>query len=146
MNYESLKLNPPSTKKKKRVGCGSGSGHGSTCGRGHKGQKARSGGGNRPGFEGGQMPLIRRLPKRGFNNPFKKKWQIVNIQHLNQFEDNSIVNVEVLKKKNIIKNTKTPVKILGLGNLSKKLTVEAHAFSQGAREAIEKVGGQVKEI
>jgi len=146
MNFESLGIKSPVRKAKKRVGRGPGSGSGLTCGTGHKGQKSRGGYSSKPGFEGGQMPLIRRLPKRGFTNIFKKNYQIVNIGRLNQFDDKAQVNPETLKEKNIIKNIKTPVKILGSGELNKTLTVQAHAFSNTAKETIEKAGGQVKEL
>ncbi len=146
MNFERLGLKPPANRKKKKLGRGTGTGSGKTSGRGHKGQKSRSGSGTKPGFEGGQMPLIRRLPKRGFNNPSGTVYQVVNIQTLNKFDDNAEVNPKVLRKANIIKKVKEPVKILGVGELTKKLTVQAHAFSKAAREAIEKAGGEVKEL
>ena len=136
------------TTEKKRLGRGIGSGLGKTSGKGHKGQWARSGGGVRPGFEGGQMPLIRRIPKRGFNNHFKKVYSIVNLSVLENFEANSVVDMEVLNEKGLIKVMKDCVglKVLGNGTLTKALTVKAKAFSASAKEAIEKAGGTVEQI
>ena len=136
MKLEELKSPPGANKKVKRVGRGTGSGHGKTSTRGHKGQKARSGGGVRPGFEGGQMPLQRRLPKRGFTNIFKKEYAIVNIRDLNSFDDGSEINPEVLQNAGLIKSIKDGVKILGDGELEKKLTVRAHKISRQAEEKI----------
>ncbi len=136
------------TSAKKRLGRGIGSGLGKTSGKGHKGQWARSGGGVRPGFEGGQMPLIRRIPKRGFNNHFKKVYSIVNLSVLENFEANSVVDMEVLNEKGLIKVMKDCVglKVLGNGTLTKALTVKAKAFSASAKDAIEKAGGTVEQI
>ncbi len=136
------------TTAKKRLGRGIGSGLGKTSGKGHKGQWARSGGGVRPGFEGGQMPLIRRIPKRGFNNHFKKVYSIVNLSVLENFEANSVVDMEVLNEKGLIKVMKDCVglKVLGNGRLTKAITVKAKAFSASAKEAIEKVGGKIEQI
>ena len=136
------------TTEKKRLGRGIGSGLGKTSGKGHKGQWARSGGGVRPGFEGGQMPLIRRVPKRGFNNHFRKVYSVVNLSVLEGFEANSVVDMEVLNEKGLIKIVKGSVglKVLGNGTLTKALTVKAAAFSASAKEAIEKVGGTVEQI
>ena len=133
---------------KKRLGRGIGSGLGKTSGKGHKGQWARSGGGVRPGFEGGQMPLIRRVPKRGFNNHFRKEYSIVNISVLESFEAGSVVDMNVLNEKGLIKVVKNSVglKVLGNGTLSKALTVKASGFSAQAKEAIEKVGGTCEVI
>ncbi|HHW58202.1 MAG TPA: 50S ribosomal protein L15 [Clostridia bacterium] len=132
---------------RKRVGRGIGSGHGKTSGRGQKGQKARSGGGVRPGFEGGQMPLTRRLPKRGFTNIFKKEYVIVNVGTLEErFEDGAVITPEVLIESGIIKDVKDGVKILGDGELSKKFTVKAHKFSQSAIDKIQAVGGKAEVI
>jgi large subunit ribosomal protein L15 len=130
--------------KKKRVARGTGSGHGRTAGRGHKGQKSRSGGGVRPGFEGGQTPLYRRLPKLGgFKNiPFKKFYLPVNVGVLEKFEKGSTVNLEILKKAGILKKD-LPFKILGKGELTKALNVEAHKFSKSAKSKIESAGGKV---
>ena len=136
------------TTSKKRLGRGIGSGLGKTSGKGHKGQWARSGGGVRPGFEGGQMPLIRRIPKRGFNNHFKKVYSIVNLSVLENFEANSVVDMEMLDQKGLIKVMKDCVglKVLGNGTLTKALTVKAKAFSASAKEAIEKAGGKAEQI
>ena len=137
-----------STTAKKRLGRGIGSGLGKTSGKGHKGQWARSGGGVRPGFEGGQMPLIRRIPKRGFNNHFKKVYSIVNLSVLENFEANSVVDMEVLAEKGLIKVLKGSMglKVLGNGTLTKALTVKAAGFSASAKEAIEKAGGKAEQI
>lgn len=138
-------LRPPvgSRKRVKRVGRGVGSGHGRTACRGTKGQNSRSGGGVSPGFEGGQMPLHRRLPKRGFVNIFKREFEIVNLRQLEQFEEGSTINPDLLVEKGIIKDYKNGVKVLGDGELTKRLTVIAHSFSKSAKEKIEKVGGKV---
>ena len=132
----------------KRLGRGIGSGLGKTSGKGHKGQWARSGGGVRPGFEGGQMPLIRRVPKRGFNNHFKKVYSIVNLSVLEGLEANSVVDMQMLNEKGLIKVLKGSVglKVLGNGTLSKALTVKAANFSASAKEAIEKAGGTAEQI
>ena len=132
----------------RRLGRGIGSGLGKTSGKGHKGQWARSGGGVRPGFEGGQMPLIRRIPKRGFNNHFKKVYSIVNLSVLEGFEANSVVDMNVLNEKGLIKDVKGCIglKVLGNGTLTKALTVKASSFSQSAKEAIEKAGGKAEQI
>ena len=135
-----------SRKKAKRRGCGTGSGHGKTSGRGHKGQKSRAGRKPRLGFEGGQMPLIRRIPKRGFTNQFKKEFQIVNIESLNSFADQSSVTVESLIEKRLINKNKIPVKVLGKGELKKKLEVKAHCFSKSAISKIETAGGSIKVV
>jgi large subunit ribosomal protein L15 len=135
-----------STKAPKRKGRGTGSGLGKTAGRGQKGQKARSGGGVRPGFEGGQMPLSRRLPKRGFTNIFAKVYTEVNIKDLEVFEPGTVVTPELLKEKGIIRKMNDGVKILGNGELSKSLTVKAHKFSKAAQEKIEAVGGKAEVI
>ena len=136
------------TTAKKRLGRGIGSGLGKTSGKGHKGQWARSGGGVRPGFEGGQMPLIRRIPKRGFNNHFRKVYSIVNLSVLENFQANSVVDMEVLMEKGLIKVMKDCIglKVLGNGTLTKALTVKAKAFSTSAKEAIEKAGGKAEQI
>ena len=133
---------------KKRLGRGIGSGLGKTSGKGHKGQWARSGGGVRPGFEGGQMPLIRRIPKRGFNNHFRKEYSIVNLSVLESFEAGSIVDINVLAEKGLIKLVKDSVglKVLGNGTLSKAITIKAERFSASAKEAIEKAGGKAEQI
>jgi large subunit ribosomal protein L15 len=135
-----------STKKSKRVGRGIGSGRGKTSTRGHKGQNARSGGGVRPGFEGGQMPLYRRIPKRGFTNIFKKQFVAVNIDELNKFDEDTKVTPELLIEKGIIKKIKDGVKILGNGQLNVKLHVVANAFSKTAKAKIEAAGGKTEVI
>ena len=136
------------TTEKKRLGRGIGSGLGKTSGKGHKGQWARSGGGVRPGFEGGQMPLIRRIPKRGFNNHFRKVYSVVNLSALEGFEANSVVDMETLNEKGLIKVVKGSVglKVLGNGTLTKALTVKAASYSASAKDAIEKAGGKAEQI
>ena len=129
---------------KKIVGRGEGSGLGKTSGKGHKGQKARSGGGVRPGFEGGQMPLYRRLPKRGFKNINRKEFVPVNVSSLNVFEDGAVVDVPMMIEKGLIKNELDGVKVLGNGNLEKKITVKAKYFSKSAIEKIENAGGKAE--
>ena len=129
---------------KKIVGRGEGSGLGKTSGKGHKGQKARSGGGVRPGFEGGQMPLYRRLPKRGFKNINRKEFVPVNVSSLNVFEDGAVVEVPMMIEKGLIKNELDGVKVLGNGNLEKKITVKAKYFSKSAIEKIENAGGKAE--
>jgi large subunit ribosomal protein L15 len=131
---------------RKRVGRGVGSGMGKTSTRGHKGQNARSGGGVRPGFEGGQNPLYRRLPKRGFNNPFRKEFAIVNLEDLNNFAAGTEVTPEVLMENGIVKSPKDGIKILGNGEITVKLTVKANKFSQSAVEKIQAAGGQTEVI
>lgn len=134
-----------SVKEAKRKGRGAGTGNGKTAGKGHKGQKARSGGGVRPGFEGGQMPLQRRMPKRGFCNlAFTKTYQIVNLCDLDSFADGNVVTAKELCEKGLINNENEPVKILGLGELKNKLTVTADKFSASAKEKIEAVGGKAE--
>ena len=129
-----------------RKGRGAGSGNGKTAGKGHKGQNARSGGGVRLGFEGGQIPLYRRLPKRGFTNVFAKEYAIVNVCDLNAFEDGAVINAEVLLEKRIIRKALDGVKVLGRGELTKKVTVQAAIFSAGAKEKIESVGGKCEVV
>ena len=133
-----------SVKDVKRIGRGHGSGNGKTAGKGHKGQKARSGGSIRPGFEGGQMPLQRRIPKRGFNNIFATKYAIVNVSDLNKFTDGTVVDTELLVASGLVKKVYDGVKILGNGELTAKLTVKAAKFSQSAVEKIEKAGGKTE--
>ncbi len=137
---------PGSRKKPKRVGRGKGSGNGKTSGRGHKGQGARAGGGPRPGFEGGQMPLKRRVPKRGFHNPFKKRFALVNVGQLDVFDAGSDVSPEILYGRGLVRKRSEAVKILGEGTLSKALTVRAHGFSSKAKEKIEGVGGRAESL
>ena len=135
-----------STTAQKRLGRGTGSGLGKTSGKGHKGAKARSGGGKRPGFEGGQMPLYRRVPKRGFTNIFGTEYAEVNVERLECFENGDTVTVDKLLEAGIIKKTLDGVKILGNGDLTKKLTVQANKFTAGAKEKIEAVGGKAEVI
>ena len=145
MKLHELRPNEKGLSSKKRVGRGPGTGLGKTSGKGHKGQNARSGGGVRPGFEGGQLPLFRRLPKRGFSNAkFKTVYAVINLSDLNKFEDGAIVTPEILKEMGILKNQLDGVKVLGNGKLEKKLTVKAHKFSKTAKEAIEKMGGKAE--
>ncbi len=135
------------SKERKRIGRGPASGQGKTAGKGHKGQKARAGRGMRAGFEGGQMPLQRRIPKRGFNNIFATEMAIVNVATLDKyFEDGAIVTVDALIEKGILKKTLDGVKILGQGEMTKKLTVQANAFSEGAKSKIEAAGGKAEVI
>lgn len=145
MELHNLKPNRGAKHSRKRLGCGESSGHGKTSGKGHKGQKARSGGGVRPGFEGGQMPLHRRLPKRGFNNTrFQDKIVIVNLSQLEgSFEDGATVNEVTLREAGLIKGQFDSIKLLGNGDLSKKLTIAVDAMSVTAKEKIEKAGGSV---
>ena len=131
---------------KKRLGRGIGSGLGKTSGKGHKGQWARSGGGVRPGFEGGQMPLTRRVPKRGFNNIFAEEWIAINLSALEKFEDGSVVDAEALAQKGIIKKANLPVKVLANGKLTKKLEVKLNAYSASAAQKIEALGGKAEVI
>ncbi len=135
-----------SKKSVKRIGRGHGSGQGKTAGKGHKGQNARSGGGVRPGFEGGQMPLQRRIPKRGFNNIFAKDIVAINVTSLNKFEDGTVVDVDALLKAGIVKNGFDGVKVLGNGTLTKKLEVKVSAFSASAKEKIENAGGKAEVV
>jgi large subunit ribosomal protein L15 len=146
MKLHELKPAPGSRKKKKRLGRGISAGQGKTAGKGHKGQNARSGGGVRPGFEGGQTPLYRRLPKRGFTNPNRVEYAIVNVSVLERFEDGTVVTPELLLQEGIVKNLKDGLKVLGEGELSKKLTVKAHKFSQSAVEKITAAGGATEVI
>jgi large subunit ribosomal protein L15 len=141
-------LRPPegARKGKKRIGRGEGSGHGGTSTKGHKGYKARSGGKRSPGFEGGQMPLQRRLPKRGFKNPFRKQWSVINLRDLSAFPDGAVVDVESLKSKGLVKKIESGVKILGEGEVLRPLTVRAQAFSLSAKKKIEAAGGKAEVI
>ena len=146
MKLHELSPAPGSVKKNYRKGRGPGSGNGKTAGKGHKGQNARSGGGVRPGFEGGQMPLQRRIPKRGFNNIFAVRYATVNVQELNRFEDGAVVDCETLKTIGLIKKTLDGVKILGKGDLNRKLTVNVAAFTESAKQKIEQAGGKAEVI
>ena len=147
MKLHELKPNDGATKAKKRLGRGTASGTGKTSGKGHKGQNARSGGGVRPGFEGGQLPLFRRLPKRGFSNAmFKVRYATINVSDLEKFEDGAVVTPELLKEMGLLKKQLAGVKVLGNGNLDKKITVKASAFSKSAIEKIENKGGKAEVI
>ena len=146
MKLHELSPAPGSTKKAYRVGRGAGSGNGKTAGKGHKGQKARSGGGVRPGFEGGQMPLYRRIPKRGFKNRNTKEIVAINIDRLECFDNDAVVTVDALIEAGIVSNPRDGVKILGNGELTKKLNVQVNAFSASAKEKIEALGGKAEVI
>lgn len=146
MRLDDLRPAAGSNRKRKRVGRGDGSGHGKTSCRGHKGQGARSGGNTKPGFEGGQMPLQRRLPKRGFRNPFKVEVAVVNLTQLEAFPAGTEVTPELLSQRGLVRGKERKVKILGEGALSKPLTVKAHGFSAPAKEKIEACGGKTELI
>lgn len=146
MKLHELSPAPGSVRKAYRKGRGEGSGNGKTAGRGQKGQKARSGGGVRIGFEGGQMPLTRRIPKRGFNNIFAKPLEIINLNALNRFEDGETVTAQALLDKGILRNCKYGYKVLGNGKVQRKVTVQATAFSASAKSAIEAAGGKAEVI
>ena len=146
LQLHTIKPNPGAKHRKKRLGNGESSGLGKTCGKGNKGQKARSGGGTRIGFEGGQMPLARRIPKRGFNNIFAKPLEIINLTSLDKFEDGDIVTAEALLAKGILSKCEYGYKVLGNGKVTKKVTVQAAAFSQAAKEAIEAAGGKAEVV
>ena len=144
MRIHDLSSGNHSRKGRKRVGRGTGSGHGKTSCRGHKGQNARSGGGVRPGFEGGQMPLQRRLPKRGFTNIFKKEYTVININNLNRFEPETMLDIEALKNAGLVKSVKDEVKLLGDGEISHPLVIKVHKVRKGAKAKIEAAGGKVE--
>ena len=146
MKLHELKPAEGSTAPAWRKGRGPGSGNGKTAGKGHKGQNARSGGGVRPGFEGGQIPLYRKLPKRGFHNKFATTYAIVNLDQLNKFEDNAVVSLETLVEAGIIRRELDGLKVLGRGEITKKLTVQAKVFSASAKEKIEAAGGKTEVI
>ena len=147
MKLHELRPNEKAFSSKKRVGRGPGSGLGKTSGKGHKGQNARSGGGVRPGFEGGQLPLFRRIPKRGFSNAkFKTTYAVINLSDLNKFEDGAVVTPELLKEMGLVKKQLNGIKVLGKGKLDKKLIVKAHKYSNVAKEQIEKLGGKAEVI
>ncbi|MBY6038443.1 50S ribosomal protein L15 [Fictibacillus nanhaiensis] len=146
MKLHELKPSEGSRKVRNRVGRGIGSGNGKTSGRGHKGQNSRSGGGVRPGFEGGQNPLARRLPKRGFTNPTRKEYAVVNLEKLVRFEEGTEVTPELLIETGVVSSLKNGIKVLGNGKLEVKLTVKAHKFSVSAKEAIEAAGGKTEVI
>ena len=144
MKLNELRATPGAMQDAKRIGRGHGSGNGKTAGKGHKGQKARAGHGFRPGFEGGQMPLQRRIPKRGFNNIFAKEIVAINLNALNAFEDGAVVDAAALVESGLVNDQCDGIKILGNGEISKKLTVHAAAFSQSAKEKIEAAGGKAE--
>lgn len=146
MKLHELSPAPGSVKEGFRVGRGTGSGNGKTAGKGHKGQNARSGGGVRPGFEGGQMPLQRRVPKRGFVNIFATKMATINVEDLNRFEDGTVVDAKAIVEAGLLKKTLDGVKILGRGEITKKLTVNVAAFSEGAKSKIEAAGGKAEVV
>jgi large subunit ribosomal protein L15 len=145
MKIHNLPGDPGRQQKRKRVGRGHGSGHGKTSTKGHKGQQSRSGGHTKPGFEGGQMPLQRRLPKFGFKNPFRVEYEVVNLSSLEKaFDEGATVDPEALKKARLVKSSRKPIKVLANGEITKKLTVKAHKFSETAREKIAKAGGSAE--
>ena len=146
MKLENLQYTEGARSVRKRIGRGHGSGTGKTSGKGHKGQNARSGGGVALGFEGGQTPLYKRIPKRGFTNYTRKEYAIINVESLNAFEDGAVVNFETLKAAGMLKKELDGLKVLGCGELTKKLTVQANKFSATAKESIEKAGGKVEVI
>ena len=146
MKLHELSPSEGSKKKAFRVGRGHGSGNGKTSGKGQKGQKARSGGGVRPGFEGGQMPIYRRLPKRGFTNIFAKKYTSINVEDLNKFDNGTEITAEVLKENGVIKKINDGIVVLGRGDLNKKVTIKAKRFSQSAEEKISAAGGKAEVI
>jgi large subunit ribosomal protein L15 len=146
MNLSSLKPPEGSRKKRKRIGRGDGSGHGGTSTKGHKGQNARSGGRVRPGFEGGQMPLSRRLPKRGFRNPFRKDIVTINIDQLRRFPEGSVIDRDALLEAGLVKKTRDGIKVLGRGNIEYPISVKVDMISRGAKDKIEAAGGSVVEV
>ncbi len=146
ITLESLVPHNKSKKKKKRIGRGPGSGHGKTACRGTKGQKSRSGASIPPGFQGGQMPLYRQLPKRGFKNPFRKSFGVLNVSVLDKLETDQVIDIDFLKNKGLIKKREKYVKILGDGDISKPVKLQVHAISNTAKEKIEKAGGSVEII
>jgi large subunit ribosomal protein L15 len=146
MNLSSLKPPEGSRKKRKRIGRGDGSGHGGTSTKGHKGQNARSGGRVRPGFEGGQMPLSRRLPKRGFRNPFRKKFVTINIDQLRRFPEGSVIDRDVLSEAGLVKKSGHGIKVLGKGKIEYPISVKVNMISRGAKNKIEAAGGSVVEV
>ena len=146
MRLDELKPPRGAKKRAKRKGRGPGSGRGKTAGRGTKGQGSRSGGGTPPGFEGGQMPLQRRIPKRGFHNPFKKAYAEINVRDLERFAPDSVVDEELLRQSGLVKGRWDGIKLLGTGDISKPLTLKVHRYSVGAREKIEAVGGKIEVV
>jgi large subunit ribosomal protein L15 len=146
MRLSELSPAPGSKHKKKRVGRGPGSGSGKTASRGHKGQNSRAGGGTKPGFEGGQMPLTRRIPKRGFTNIFRKPWAIINLRDLNRFAADSVVDAETLKEAGLIKQKALRIKLLAQGEVTVSLVVKVQAVSEQARTRVEAAGGRVEVV
>ena len=146
MRLDELQPSPGSKHPKKRVGRGPGSGTGKTAGRGHKGQNSRAGGGTKPGFEGGQMPLTRRMPKRGFNNIFRKPWSIINVRDLNRFAPDTVVDEEILSRAGLVKPQCQRIKLLGQGEVKVALVVKVQAVSAQARARVEAAGGRVEVI
>ena len=146
MKLHELRAVPGATKAPKRKGRGTATGQGKTAGRGMNGQKSRSGGGVRPGFEGGQMPLYRRIPKRGFTNIWGTEYTVLNVEDLNRFDADTVVTPELMKEIGMVKQVKDGIKILGNGKLEKKMTINAHKFSKTAVEKIESAGGKAEEI
>lgn len=146
MNLSSLKPPEGSRKKRKRIGRGDGSGHGGTSTKGHKGQNARSGGKVRPGFEGGQMPLSRRLPKRGFRNPFRRDIVTINVDQLRRFPEGSVIDRDALLEAGLVKKTRDGIKVLGRGNIEYPISVKVDMISRGAKDKIEAAGGSVVEV
>ena len=146
MKLNGLTTHKGSIKRRKKVGRGPGSGHGKTSGKGHKGQNARTGGGVKPGFQGGSMPLVRRTPKRGFFNKFRTEFDVINVGLLEKYEAGSVVTPEFLKEKRVVKLSAVRIKALGNGDLTKALTVRLHAFSGSAKDKIEKAGGKTELI
>lgn len=146
MNLGELHAPEGASKNRKRLGRGSGSGHGKTSGRGHKGQRARSGGRGKTGFEGGQMPLQRRVPKRGFTNIFRKEYSIVNLSDLERFAKGSTVDVAALVEAGLVKKMEAGVKLLAEGDINKPLTIKVHKFSQSAKEKVEAAGGRIEVV
>ncbi|MBA3016307.1 MAG: 50S ribosomal protein L15 [Proteobacteria bacterium] len=144
MNLSNLSPYPGSTKQRKRIGRGQGTGQGKQSGKGHKGYKARSGSSISPGFEGGQMPLHRRLPKRGFTNPFKKEYGIVNVKDLEVFDDNTLIDSQLLHTKGLVGKKYTLIKLLGTGEITKKLIVKLSSVSESAKLKIESAGGKIE--
>ncbi|MDD5758759.1 MAG: 50S ribosomal protein L15 [Desulfobulbaceae bacterium] len=144
MNLSNLSPYPGATKQRKRIGRGQGTGQGKQAGRGHKGFKSRSGSSISPGFEGGQMPLHRRLPKRGFTNPFKKEFGIVNVKDLENFEENSVIDTKFLQEKGLVGKKYSLVKLLGTGEISKKLVIKLACVSESAKTKVEAAGGKIE--
>lgn len=146
MKLHELSPAPGSVTKAYRKGRGPGSGNGKTAGKGHKGQNARSGGGVRPGFEGGQLPLYRKLPKRGFHNRFSTEYAVINLAGLSRFEDGAVVDLEILRDAGLVKTNEKKLKVLGNGEITKKITVKAAVFSASAKEKIEAAGGKTEVV